>query len=246
VSDFDDEPTETTADRGDAAERTTRRSRQEAAPGGADRAGSLDDDWDDDWDDEDDRGGGRRDLTLVYAVVAAAIVIVLAVVLTRPSDDDTTASTPAGESAATSEQPAEIVKNWQGPVGDAVGENGADAQERAGEAPGVYIWTDFEGWHIRSNRTDEVVVTIAASQVRQKASDDYDNSNDDADAPFLTEVTVTLPPGDGSTGAGFDLGGSEAATFTVTANGQNVPATEIFLGGGDAAADANPVVFTKA
>ena len=32
----------------------------------------------------------------------------------------------------------------------------------------------------------------------------------------------------------------------VAVNGQPVPATEIFLGGGEGVADANPVVFTKA
>jgi hypothetical protein len=232
VSDFDDEPIDD-----EPPARSKRPAKAAPAP--------VDDDWDDDWDDEDDGGRGRKDLTLVYAVVAAAIVIVLAVVLTRPTDDEGTTATPS-EGGATTEAPAEIVKNWQGPVGDAVGENGADAQARALEAPGIYVWTDFQGWHVRSNRTDEVVLTLTATQVRQKTSDDYDNSNDEADLPFLTETVVTIPPGDGSTGVGFDLGGSESATFAFTVNGQSVPATEIFLGGGDGVADANPVVFTKA
>jgi hypothetical protein len=233
VSDFDDEPTEV-----DDPSRTARGAKAAAKP--------VDDDWDDDWDDEDERGGGgRKDLTLVYAVVAAAIVIVLAVVLTRPSDDDATSNASGGEGAPTTEQVAEIVKNWQGAVGDAVGENGADAQARAVEAPGIYIWTDFQGWHVRSNRGEDVVLTLTATQVRQKTSDDYDNSNDEADLPFLTEAVVTIPAGDGSTGVGFDLGGSETASFSFTVNGQPVPAGEIFLGGGEGVADANPVVFTK-
>lgn len=233
MSDFDDEPTD------DANE--ARRAKAKPAP-----APAVDDDWDDDWDDEG-AGGPKRDLTLVYAVVAAAIVIVLAVVLTRPDDGDggtTAAPTGAGNTTAA---PAEIVKNWQGPVGDAIGEGekGGNAQERATSAPGVYIWTDFQGWHVRSNRTDEVVLTVTAPQIRQKATDDYDDSDEQGDAPFQTEVTVTLPPGDGSQGIGFDLGGSESATFALTAGGQNLPATEIFLGGGDGVADANPVIFTK-
>lgn len=237
MSDFDDEPTEVD----DPSARRTRGAK--AAP-----ATKVDDDWDDDWDDEDERGGGggRKDLTLVYAVVAAAIVIVLAVVLTRPSDDEGTTASGGEGGPAPTEQVAEIVKNWQGAVGDAVGENGADAQARAVEAPGIYIWTDFQGWHVRSNRTEDVVLTLTATQLRQKTSDDYDNSNDEADLPFLTEAVVTIPAGDGSEGVGFDLGGSETATFSFTVNGQPVPAGEIFLGGGEGVADANPVVFTKA
>ena len=58
-------------------------------------------------------------------------------------------------------------------------------------------------------------------------------------------MVATLPAGDGSEGVGFDLGGSETATFTITANGQNIPAGEIFLGGAEGKADANPVTFTK-
>ena len=227
MSDFDDEPIDEPID--EPAPR--RASKAPAAP--------VDDDWDDDWDDD----APKRDLTLVYAVVAAAIVIVLAVVLTRPSDDngDANAPSPSGQTSA----PAEAVKNWQGPVGDAVGDQGADAQARATSAPGVYIWTDFWGWHVRSNRSDEVVVTVSAPFVRQKATDDYDDGDESGDAAFEKSVTVTIPPGDGSEGVGFDLGGSETATFTVTAGGQNLPPAEILLGGADGAADANPVTFTK-
>lgn len=237
MSDFDDEPTDDpAADAAAAAAPATG-----SAKGSAKAAPAADDDWDDDWDEEG--AAPKRDLTIVYAVVAAAIVIVLAVVLTRPKDDDSTETSTGDTTESTA--PAEIVKNWQGAVGDAVGAEGADAKARVAAAPGVYIWTDFQGWHVRANRPDDVVVTVAAPQVRQKLTDDYDDADEKGDAPFKTEAVVTIPAGDGAEGVGFDLGGSETATFTVTVDGQPIPASEIFLGGADGVADANPVTFTK-
>jgi len=240
VSDFDDEPTTDAAvdDDGwddEVAPKPPRRPRKPPAD---------DDDWDDDWD-RDDRGG-RKDMTLVYAVVAAAIVIVLAVVLTQDKDSGSNDGAPANGAQTNTSQPAAPEKNWQGAVGDAVGDKGSDAQSRAESAPGVYIWTDFWGWHVRNNGTSDVVVTVAADQVRVKDSDDYNDDNEDSTTAFKTEAQVTLPAGDGSTGSGFDLGVSESATFTVTAGGENVPAEQIMLGGGEGVADESPVTFTKA
>lgn len=239
MSDFDDEPTEgpeaTEPGAGaPAAEAASKAARSKPVP---------DDDWDDDdWDDDDTGRGGKRDLTLVYAIVAAAIVIVLAVVLTRPKDDDASSG---GGSGATTTAVAEIVKNWQDGVGDAVGKDGADAQKRAESAEGVTIWTDFGGWHLRNSNTQDASVTVTADQVRVKKTDDGDDGDESGDAPFATETTVTLPGGDGKDGIGLDLGNSESVTFTVTIDGQNVAADQIFLGGADAVAGANPVTITK-
>ncbi|MCU1370094.1 MAG: hypothetical protein JWO77_1288 [Ilumatobacteraceae bacterium] len=140
---------------------------------------------------------------------------------------------------------SQIVKNWQGPVGDAVGMDGSDAQARAASGPGVFIWTDFGGWHVRSNNESEVTVTVTADQVRAKETDDSDDSDEDGDAPFSTEVDLTLPPGDGETGAGFELGNSESVMITVRMDGAEVPASDIKLGGAEGEADENPVVFVK-
>jgi len=236
VSDFDDEPTEGLEATDTAAdEAPPRKTRSEPVP---------DDDWDDDWDDDDTGRGGKRDLTLVYAIIAAAVVIVLAVVLTRPKDGDSGSDANKTNDGGTT-APAEVVKNWQGGVGDAVGKEGADAQKRAESAEGVYVWTDFGGWHLRNNNAKDVSVTVTADQVRVKKTDDGDDGDESGDTPFATETTVTLPAGDGKDGIGLDLGTSESATFTFTIDGNNVPADQIFLGGADAVADQNPVTFTK-
>ncbi|WP_426574112.1 hypothetical protein [Aquihabitans sp. McL0605] len=238
MSDFDDEPN-VASDASDG--RTDQPSTAPRSKGPA--TSDADDDWDDDWDDDErDERGGRRDLTLVYAIVAAAIVIVLAVVLTRPKDDNNSSTNASGGTTTEATAPQ---KNWQGPVGDAVGANGADAQKRAQAASGVYIWTDFGGWHLRSNNTQEVKVTVAADQVKVKKTDDY-NDKDEGGGSFSTEEVVTLPAGNGSEGIGLDLGTSEKATFTVTIDGKNVPITEIMLGGAKGQADSNPVTFVKA
>lgn len=258
MSDFDDEPTtgptapddepagasEPVDDWDDevAAAPKAKKSKAKAPADGSD------DDWDDDWDDDDEGRGNKRDLTLVYAIVAAAIVIVLAVVLTRPKDDPANSTATGGgtnNGAVTTTADPAPVKNWQGDVSDAVGDKGADAQARATSGPGVYIWTDFWGWHVRNNNAAEAKVTVAAPQVRVKTTDDYNDDDEKGDAPFSTSATITLPPGDGKTGQGFDLGGSESATFTVTIDGQNVPPADIKLGGAEGVADANPVTFIK-
>lgn len=223
MSDFDDEPTkgpEATDDDWVDEPVAPKKSKRPA-----------DDDWDDDWDEEDNRGG-RRDMTLVYAVVAAAIVIVLAVVLTRPKDDNSTASP---NNSGTTETTVAKELQWQGPVGEAVG----DVKKRIQAEKGVFIWTDFEGWHVRSNLSDPVTVEVTADTILQK------DAKGKTSGDPKTEVSQVLPGGDGSTGLDLDLGFSGNASFKLTAGGADLPANEIKLGG-KGQADQNPVTFTKA
>lgn len=227
MSDFDDEPTkgpEATDDEW-ADEPVAPKKAKRSAP-------AADDDWDEDWDDEDGRGP-RRDMTLIYAVVAAAIVIVLAVVLTRPKDDSTNNN--ASNGSATTQVSAPKDLQWQGPVGEAVG----DVKKRIQAEKGIFIWTDFEGWHVRSNLSEPITVDVTADAILQK-----DAKGKTVGAP-KTEVSQTLPAGDGSTGLDLDLGFSGNASFKLTSGGNDVPANEIKLGG-KGQADQNPVTFTKA
>lgn len=199
-------------------------------PAAARATAQVDDDWDDDWDDEAPRSG-KRDMTVVYAIVAAALVIVIAVVLTRPKGDDT--ASPSG--GGTTEETVRDLQ-WQGPVGEAVG----DMDARISSETGVFIWTDFEGWHVRSTMGDPVTVDVTADTIVLK--DAEGNSSGETKA----EVSETIAPGDPNVGLDLDLGFSSNASFTVTVNGTPVPANEIKLGGGSGQADANPVTFTKA
>ena len=206
-----------------------------AAAGG--RGGAGDDDWDeDDWDDDDDGGGrgGRRDLTLIIAIAAGVAIIALVVILTRPKSDNTATTeggtTPAG--ATTSTKP-NFCDDWPAIIG------GDGKNVSKGE--GVYIWSDFTGYHLRSNRTD-VVVVKATSPGSFKVKD---KGNATASAAAGKSVTFTLPAGAGATGPDLDVNcESSAMTFEVTAGGNPVPAGEIKLGG-SGKADANPVTLTR-
>ena len=213
------------------------------------RAKPADDDWDDDWDDDD---RPKRDLTLVYAVVAAAIVIVLAIVLTNGNDDQgsDTQTTAAATASPDATEPAQPNKVWQGPVGEELGDAGSQMEERATSGPGIYLWTDFCGWHVRNNGDAEIAVTITGPKVRVRAEEgvlgDGECQGDEGSAEFGTEASFTVAPGDGSTGEGFDVSDSETVTVEITRDGQPVPPAEIKLGGGDGVASENPVTFTKA
>lgn len=229
MSDFEDEPNGT-ADADDLwADDPAPATKPRRA---AASSGPADDGWDDDWDD-DDRGGGRRDLTLVYAIVAAAIVIVLAVVLTRPKDD--TSGDNATKDTPTTQTTAKPEPQWQGPVGEAVDK----VEARIGAEEGVFIWTDFNGWHVRNTLAEPVTVDVTADQVLQK-----DASGKTSGDP-KTEVSVSVPPGDFATGVDLDLFFSNAATFKVSQGTATVPVPQIKLGG-TGQADQNPISFTKA
>ncbi len=234
MSDFDDEPVEGSDQVGDDwDDEPTPKPKAKAKPKAKPKADPDPvDDWDDDWDDDDSSGGGRRDMTLVYAVVAAAIVIVLAVVLTRPKDDNGSSTNNAD---GTTQDSGPVQKQWQGPVGEAVG----DVEARLGDETGVFIWTDFEGWHVRSSLDTPVTVVVRAPTVLQKDADGKTSGDP------KTEISATIEPGDTSKGADFDLQFAETATFEVTAAGAPVPAGQVLLGG-KGQADQNPVTFTKA
>jgi hypothetical protein len=168
-------------------------------------------------------------MTVVYAIAIAAVVIVIAVVLTRPQGDDQVANGPSTEETVRELQ-------WQGPVGEAVG----DVQARLAAESGVFIWTDFEGWHVRSTLDEPVTITATADTIVEKGPDG------EATGETVTEITQTIEPGDPSQGIDLDFGFSSTASFTVTVGGTPLPANEIKLGGGTGQAEQNPVSFTKA
>jgi hypothetical protein len=194
-----------------------------------DETGPNDPAWDDEWDDQDDRpAGGRRDMTVVYAIAIAAVVIVIAVVLTRPQGD---------EQAATGPNTEETVRElqWQGEVGAAVDQ----IDMRIASEVGVFIWTDFEGWHVRSTLDRPVTVTATAATIVER------NADGEPTGETVTEITETIEPGNPSAGLDLDFGFSSSATFSVTVDGSPLPANEIKLGGAGQA-EQNPVSFTKA
>lgn len=246
MSDFDDDlpEDERRPARSERSERPSGSARQDRRPaddGGRTAPAEDVDDWDDDWDDDDHApGGGRRDLTIILGIVAAVAIIALVVVLTtKGSKNDTPGPVNAGGQTPSGETTLPN-KNWQGSVAEGVGESAKDVKARVAKEPGLYIWTDFEGWHLRNTTDNTLTVTVAAETVVAK-----DASGKPKGEPG-TSVTVEVAKGDADTGVDLDLGGSTEATFTVKNGSGDLPAAEIKLGGKSGVADVNPVIFTKA
>ena len=199
----------------------------------------VEDDWEDDWDDEDDpRPGGRRDLTLILSIAVAVLVIALVVVLTRPKDKTTTTTSPdpaSGQTTQAGKATQPVPQNWQGPVADGVG----DVQGRIAKGAGVYLWTDFKGWHVRNTTSAAVKVKVEADSVVTTGPD----GKKSGDPKPTAEVTVA--PGDFKTGVDFDLGFSSKVTVTVSNDAGPLPSADLKLGGSGQATE-NPVTFTKA
>jgi hypothetical protein len=218
LSDFDDdEPNKGSARNDDPRE-----------PRGSNPA--ADDDWDDDDWDDDDRGG-RRDMTLIIVIAVAVAVIALVVILTRPKDDKT--PNPGTTAPTQTTGGGGPCKDWPAIIG------GAGKSVASGE--GVYVWSDFQGWHVRSSRTDPVVVKMTApSAIKVKAK-----GNAVASSNSAPSVTLTIPPGDGKTGPDLDLDCNVSTVdIEVSANGTDVKPTEIKLGD-SGKADSNPVTIAR-
>jgi hypothetical protein len=245
VGDFDDELPEERPKKATRPNQGASRggsSRPAPAPKAAEPADDAADDWDDDWDDDDDdraSGTGRRDLTLILGIVAAVAVIALVVVLTRPKDNNGSVKTGGGGGGQVAGPTTLPNKTWQGSVAEGVGEKSKDVEARVAKAPGVYIWTGFDGWHVRNTTPGTVTITVAAETV--SVTDTSGKPKGDKGP----SVTVDVPKGDATTGVDLDLGGSTEASFTVKSGGSDVPADSIKLGGKSGQADQNPVKFTK-
>lgn len=238
MSDFDDEPVEgqgpaeVPAD--DEIEGEGRRGRRAAK-------GAARDDWDDDWDDEDDwddrrPAGGRRDLTLVFGLIAAVLLVVLVVVITKKdsgsSDGSTTGATPGASGSTTVPQ---------GFCGDWPASFGGDGKNVA-KAEGVYVWSDFDGIHVRANQAKAVEVKVTGN-TDFKVKDAGDGTT--ASATSGKEITLSLPAGKGASGPDLDVPCETTSLgFEVTQGGARVPAASIKVGG-DATAEANPVQFAR-
>ena len=127
-----------------------------------------------------------------------------------------------------------------------LGLGGHPADQRAGGGDiavcaeqGVFIWTDFNGWHVRNTLAAPVTVVVTADAILQK------DASGKATGDPKTEVTIDVAPGGYKTGADLDLGFSGNASFKVLQGTNPIPADQIKLGG-KGQADQNPVSFVKA
>ncbi len=122
------------------------------------------DPWDEDlWDDEPSIDG-RTQLMLQLALVGVIVAIIAAVVVIKSGDDDGTSTRSATSQPATNDGVTTTVApavdggtqasgpGWPTEVNGrpkAFGELGGTPEEAPGGAePGVYLWNDFDGWHL--------------------------------------------------------------------------------------------------
>ena len=201
----------------------------------------LDDD-PDDWDDEDDwddrpgrgggNGGGRRDLTIVFAVIAVVLAVALVVVATKDTGSNSDAT--GGTGGGNNKPKGDLCGNWPASLGG----DGKNVSSGAG----VYLWSDFDGIHVRSNNAEPVKVTVVGNK---EFAVTKPGAGVQASADKGTEITFDLPAGAGT--AGPDLNVPCATTslgFEVAKAGASVPPQTIKVGG-SAVADANPAQFTR-
>lgn len=164
-------------------------------------------------------------------------MIIIAIVLTRPSNEDQPSAQQQGGPAApvSTEGDAPVELQWQGPVGEAADR----AEARIAAETGVFIWTDFFGWHVRADVDQDVQVKVVVDDaVVQKDADDQPIGDPGP------EFIGTIVAGDAA-GIDLDLQFSNNATFEITVGGELLPADQIKLGGVGQAM-ANPVVLAKA
>lgn len=106
-------------------------------------------------------------------VIVVVLALLLAVVLVSRDDTDTTATDGGGASkttapgAATTTTPVKMI--WPSEIGGrpaGLGARGDKAPAATDAAPGVYLWNDFDGWHlwvVRGPGVDKVAGTITSS-----------------------------------------------------------------------------------
>jgi hypothetical protein len=173
--------------------------------------------------------------TILLAIAAFAVIIVtVATMASREGTEESVSANTAVSDTPTTEAEAARDLQWQGPVIESVG----DVPTRIAAEVGVFIWSDFDGWHVRSTLDDPVTVTVTADAIVELSG------SGEATDETVSGVTATIEPGDGTEGLDLDLGFSTSATFSINVDGDPLPANEIKLGG-SGQAEQNPVSFAK-
>jgi len=190
----------------------------------------------------------------LVALVVAAIVVV--VVGRRADDDqadggsaDTTAV--AGDSTTTPTASTTPAVSWE-PSADGrpavLGDMGTPPDRTAADvAPGAYLWSDFQGWHlwvVTGTGVDGVVATLTSD-------DGFATATAVGTTGTATTAgrSLTFTPTAGTRVAGVDFQpGFYAKVLTVDltgADGQRLTPTVVHVGGSATSPPAVPVILTK-
>lgn len=206
----------------------------------------------------EDPAAHQRKVRMAQAgLVALALIIFGAVLLVGQSDDDGGSGGDDDQEQASGDgesgQADDGKASWPAEAGGrppALGTRGETADAvtvEAGTAPGVYVWSDFDGWHLWVVGGPDVPELTGAI----RSDDEFAKAQ--AAVPARGTVTqegqlvsFTLPAGEGLSGVDFNPG-FFASQLVITIDGPTGPldAQLIYLGS-KAAPAPQPFVLAKA
>lgn len=255
LSDADDrQPTDDDELLADDDEPTGGGTAESAEPGGAGRR-PIDEEEDDVWDDEPLGMPREKAIRLAQiGLVVLAVVVILFVVLRGGDDkDDSSTKNQDGSSQSTDGGATEKPKKaaWPAEINNKNpklgGKDDGPAQVPADAPQGVYLWSDFQGWHlwvVQGDALGDVTGTITSNVNMAKAElavADAGTVNTNA-----TTSTFALPGGTRVTGIDFNPGFySKQVAITLQTPDGPVDAKLIKIGSKGAEAPT-PIIFEKA
>lgn len=226
----------------------------------------TEDPWGDDlWGDEDSTARPTQ-LYLQIGLVVVIVAILAAVVILRSDDTDTagdqradgatsaTSATSAaagpGDATAPTGQPQPSGPAWPPEINgrpDAFGElEGSPTDAPGGADPGVYIWNDFDGWHLWVVNGDDVQgVSGSITGNDAIASAEVVPEGSGTATPTDTQIEFDLPAEPEIVGINFNPGFyANSLVVSIDGSAGPLPAEFVHLGQNLAPAE-NPVVIVQ-
>jgi hypothetical protein len=224
---------------------------------------SGDSGWDDDvWGDEGDPPDRRTVLFVQIGLVLVIVAIVAAVLISKDGDDDEGSTAAGGTTTTLAGSPAPGTPDggtvpgeppplvWPVSVGGrpaAFGElDGSPADAPGGAAPGVYIWSDYDGWHlwvVHGEGVGDVNGTVTGDDVVASA----EVTPSEAGVVTLADKVIAFDLKSEVPISGFDFNpGFYAKRLEFVVNGPDGPlAPELVHVGKDALPAPSPIVLEK-
>ena len=188
-------------------------------------------------------------------LVVFAIVVVALVLFSRSGDDEADEAKPdaKGQEAGTEDgKPAEPIwppTNVRGrpPALGKVNQEAADVQVGAGAKPGVYVWNDYDGWHlwvVPGEGVGAIKGTIQGDGGFTKANPAIAGVGTATVGATNDKVlTFDLPPTPGLVGVDFNGYTKRSYVFTISnADGTPFDPKKLFVGSKAATAPAPFVI----
>lgn len=205
--------------------------------------------WAFDPEDEETPKPSPLPLVLLAIGVLAVIAVLVAVLAGGDGDDDKGQTAMAGGATiaggAGSEAAADPTTCLRWPVTvDAV------AEPPGAVAPGIHVWFDFTGWHLRRVPGEGVpgaVVTVVSTNAEHAATAGATGGGATATPGEAGAIVVTLPEGDQVSDAAFAVPfyANGVVIDFKDQNGQSIPTDQITGGRNEGPVAANPLTAER-